>query len=459
MKALPTLLQRVAAAIERHAMFASARRIGVAVSGGADSVCLLHLLRELGAPCLTVLHLDHRLRGEESRADAAFVRELAIGFGLPLISREASLPPDGNLEQNARQARLAFFQEAIASGAADRVAVGHTRSDQAETVLFRLLRGTGMPGLAGIRPVTADGIVRPLIDVERDEVEAHLRERGLAWREDSTNSSRRFARNRLRHELLPQLTRDWNPELVAALARIADQAIAEEEWWAAEIARISTGRLAAKDGAVVAEASAIGGLPDAVARRLVRRGMELAKGDLLGVEFHHIDDVVRLARSKVGRGRVQAPGLDICRSFNHIRFGAAQSGGFRLPAPVPGRVRIPGTNRAICLELIEKAETWAGYECVYNDGMGFVDWGRVSGSLELRSWAPGDRYQPKGNSGVQKFKTLFQNARVPSWERIHWPVLADGNGVVWTRRFGPAASLAPGPESRVVLRVRETEAT
>ena len=155
------------------------------------------------------------------------------GSACPLIAREASLPAGGNLEQNARRARLAFFREAIASGAVERVAVGHTRSDQAETVLFRLLRGAGTAGLAGARPMTSDGIVRPLIDVERAEVEAFLTSRGIEWREDSTNASRRFARNRIRHELLPQLSRDWNPAIVDALARTADQAAADEDYWRA----------------------------------------------------------------------------------------------------------------------------------------------------------------------------------------------------------------------------------
>jgi tRNA(Ile)-lysidine synthase len=455
---LQTLLQRVAATIERRRMFAGARRIGVAVSGGADSLCLLHVLRDLKLPCLTILHLDHGLREAESSQDAAFVRDLAGELGLPLIERKVCLESAGNLEQNARRARLSFFRETIASGAVDRVATGHTRSDQAETVLFRLLRGSGAAGLAGIRPVTSGGIVRPLIDVDRAEVEAYLRERGIPWREDSSNASLRFDRNRIRHELLPQLAREWNPEIVAALARTAGQSAADEEWWADEIDRVAAEKLAVENGAVVVRASDLGGLPDAVAGRLVRRAIERAKGDLLGVDFCHIEEVLRLARVG-GSGRVQVPALDICRSFNQIRFGRAPMGSFRLAANVPGVAPIPGTSRAIRLELIEKTETIASSESVYNDEMAFVDWGRVSGSLELRSWMPGDRYQPEGHSGVKKVKDFFQHARVPSWERVHWPLLVDGDAIVWTRRFGPAAQFAARPESRVLLRIQETVAT
>ena len=164
-------------------MFGRGSRLGVAVSGGADSVCLLHILHMLAPEWnlrLTVLHLDHGLRGEESRRDAEFVRELARKLGLPAIAGTANLAvTTDNLEQAAREARLAFFREAIQGSEVERVATGHTRSDQAETVLFRMLRGSGSAGLSGIRPVTSDGLVRPLLGIERVDVEQFLRERGL----------------------------------------------------------------------------------------------------------------------------------------------------------------------------------------------------------------------------------------------------------------------------------------
>jgi tRNA(Ile)-lysidine synthase len=339
--------------------------------------------------------------------------------------------------------------------------LGHTRSDQAETVLFRLLRGTGTTGLAGIRPVTSSGIVRPLIEVERAEVEEHLKARGIRWREDSTNASPRFARNRIRHELLPQLARDWNPEIAAALARTGEQAAADEEYWRREIDRLEAGRLSVEGGAVLLEARELAELPVAVAGRLVRRAIERAKGDLRGIDFCHVEEVLRLAGSEEGRGRVQAHGLEICRSFNQIRLRAASrtesNEGYRIAAPVPGVIEIPGAGMAISLELVEKSETSADDGCVYNGGMAWVDWARVAGSLAIRSWVPGDGYQPVSSPGVKKLKTLFQLARIPSWERCHWPVLVDGDAIVWSRRFGAAAGYAAGPRTRTILRIRETE--
>src|ERR1035441_1467406 len=210
------MIDRVAKTIARYSMFQPDQRVGVAVSGGADSVSLLHVLRELAPRWnlrLVVLHLDHKLRGEESHQDAAFVRDLAATLDLPFEFEETDVAAlcretGENIEQAARAARLEFFRRVIQAETVDRVAAGHTRSDQAETVLFRFLRGSGTAGLAGIRPVTDDGIVRPLVEIDRPEIERYLRARGIAWRNDSTNASTAFARNRIRHELLPQLTRD-----------------------------------------------------------------------------------------------------------------------------------------------------------------------------------------------------------------------------------------------------------
>ncbi len=439
-----SLLHRIARTIERYGMFRPGMKVGVAVSGGADSVCLLHVLLEHGLR-LHVLHLNHNLRGEESRADAEFVRQLAAGLRLPSTFGEAHFAAVGmNLEQAGREARLAFFREAIAGGIVDRVALGHTRSDQAETVLFRFLRGSGTAGLAGIRPVTADGIVRPLIEVDRADIEQYLRERGIAWREDATNASAEFDRNRIRHQLLPQLEREWNPAIREALAQVADWALAEEAYWDEEMSRVWAGLRPERDGLVLLNCEALRSLPLAAARRVVRRAIERGKGDLRGVGFHHIAAVLHLASRQRGHGRVQVPGLEVLRSFDWLRFQVPDPppAGYRMAAPVPGKLQVPGSHLVISLELIEKPETFWTSDYVYNNGVGSLEWARLSGSLEMRNWQPGDRYQPTGSTGEEKIKTLFQQARIPLWERRQWPVLLDGESIVWVRRFGAAAGVA-----------------
>jgi len=463
------MLDRVAKTIHRYSMFQPGHRVGVAVSGGADSVCLLHVLCALRSRWdlrLTVLHLDHKLRGEESRQDAAFVRDMAAALGLPFELGEADVSAvcretGDNLEQAARAVRLEFFRRFLNAGTLDRVATGHTRSDQAETVLFRFLRGAGTAGLAGIRPVTAEGIVRPLLEIERPEIERYLHAHDLAWRQDSSNASAAFARNRIRRELLPQLTGDWNPAITETLAHTAEWAQGEEAYWESELARLAPSYLVCNPPAVLLPAGPLAGLPLAAARRVVRRAVELAKGDLRGIGFEHLAGVLELAASAEGHGRLQIPGLDIFRSFDWLRIAPPaadnlENRNYRLPLPVPGAACPPGQTFVIHSELSENTEVTKMSDRVYNESVGCLDWERISGSLEVRNWRPGDQYQPAGHNGVEKIKTLFQEARIPLWERRHWPVVTAGEAIVWARRFGPAAGFAASPGTSLVLRIRET---
>ncbi|HEY7388564.1 MAG TPA: tRNA lysidine(34) synthetase TilS [Bryobacteraceae bacterium] len=490
---MAVVLETVAATIARYRMVEPGNKVAVAVSGGADSVCLLHVLRELAPRWnlrLHVLHLNHRLRGAESDDDASFVKALAAEFGLPFTPREADLrAAAGNLEEAARKARLEFFRDELSSGAADRVALGHTRSDQAETVLFRFLRGAATAGLSGVRPVTREGVVRPLIAIARPEVEQFLQDRGIPWREDSTNRSLEFARNRIRHQLLPTLARDWNPAIVRALAQTADWALAEEAYWETEIDRLAALHLQAGNGFVRLKTACLRDLPLAAARRLVRRAMEMVKGDLLSIEFSHVEAVLALTESTEGHGRLQIPGLDIMRSFDWLRlFKPAEAPGIQTrnytfpitlqaltptsktgetnpirpqsmaPSPQPpvsAVFPIPGEDYAVSLEIAENPADSLDCNSVYNKEMVLVDPGRLSGHLTLRNWRPGDQYQPSGSSREQKIKTFFQEFRIPLWERRHWPVLVDGDSIIWARRFGAAAAVAARLGIPRVLKIAE----
>jgi tRNA(Ile)-lysidine synthase len=466
------VFKRVEQTILRYGMFAPAQGVGVAVSGGADSVCLLDVLHELAprwALELVVLHLDHQLRGDESAADAAFVRELAQRLGLRAYFQQVdvrgiSQATGDNLEQAARRARREFFLEFLKDGRLDRVALGHTRSDQAETVLFRFLRGAGTAGLAGMRPVTPEGFVRPLLEIDRAEVLAYLRQRGIPWREDSSNADRGFARNRIRHDLLPALMREWNPALAQTLAHTAQLAQDEEQYWGREVERLAATHLEVRPPAVFLRAGTLKELPPALARRLVRRAIELARGDLRRIGFPHVEQVLRLAGLEKGHGRAQVPGLDVLRSFDWIRLvPPGQSGlerrGDRLTVSVPGRYALPGSSVTIGLELVElfrgeeKEQPASGTG--YNTRGSELDWQRVSGALELRNWRPGDQYRPVGHTSQVKIKLLFHRARVPVWERRGWPIITCGEAIVWAARFGPAADFAATPASRTVLRVQE----
>jgi tRNA(Ile)-lysidine synthase len=427
-----TVLERVAGSISRYNMFGAAEPVGVAVSGGADSIFLLYALRELEpSRRLLVLHLNHRLRGAESDADAEFVQAQAEALGLPFEMRSVEVgAAAGNLEEMGRRARLAFFSEVIGRGGIRRIATGHTLDDQAETVLYRLIRGAGTQGLRGILPVTREGLVRPLLECRRTEIEAWLRERGLLWREDSTNRDTRFVRNRIRHQILPELERDYNPRIHDTLARVAEIALDEEAYWEAELARLAPRVLCRHDDAVLIDVNLLQNLPLAIVRRLVRHALAEIRGDTRAICAAHVEEVLDLVGRRGGNGRIDLPGVEVVRSFHTLRIA-------EKPDP-----RVSG-NRPIPLEVIER----------YNEG-GKIDADTVPCGAGLRAWLPGDRLELSPGHTV-KLKELFQRARIPVWERQNWPVLASGSDVIWTRRFGVGAKYAAGGQTRRFLDVVE----
>jgi tRNA(Ile)-lysidine synthase len=428
-------------------MLSSGALIGVAVSGGADSVFLLHALAELGrAAC--VLHVNHKLRGAESDADEAFVRALAARLNLPIAVAEIPVAA-GNVEQEARRARYDFFTQQIAAGFCDAVATGHTLDDQAETIFSRFLRGAGTAGLSGIRPTNRNGVIRPMLHLRRAEIRASLTERGTEWRNDSSNLDTSFERNRIRLELMPQL----GPALPEILASTAEWARGEEDYWTAEIARLAPPLLQQNGEVILIHMKALLAHPVAVQRRLLRRAIEILRGGLRSIDFRHIEAIRALTHSLEGSGRLQLPDLDIFRSFDWLRFAplgfdSRLERDFEVELTIPGKVTIPERNLFMELELTTGAD-------VYNKQENVLDWWRCAGSLTLRNWRPGDSLRLSGKSGAEKIKSLFQEYRIPLWERRSWPVIAEGSSIVWTRQFGPAAEFAAGPDSGQVLLIRE----
>ncbi|HXP89263.1 MAG TPA: tRNA lysidine(34) synthetase TilS [Bryobacteraceae bacterium] len=467
------VLEGVLTTISRYNMLTPGDRVIVAVSGGPDSTCLLHALVALapilGVELAGVAHFNHRLRGAESDGDERFVAEMARRLGLRYFTASPAEPGhlenrDGNLENRLRRDRREFFSSLVAQNAGNCVALGHTRDDQAETVLFRLFRGAGLAGLAGILPATAEGVVRPLLGSTRAEAEQFLRARGIAWRQDSSNTDPRFARNRIRHRLLPQLEREWNPRLREALAHLAELAYEEERWWSRETGRMARatlqrGPVGLQGGPAGIElhAGELAGLPRAAARRLVREAIRQAKGDLRRVEFRHVEAVIDLAIQRgSGSGRMALPGLEVLLSFDWILLRPAGNASQSTAVPsvqvtAPGSYRSPGGNALICLEVSKSVPSSAPVSGAYATLKLHVP-GSKAGQrfdppreLHLRGWRAGDRYRPLGHGRDRKLAEMFQRARVPSWRRPFWPILSLGQQIVWASAFGVAAEFAANP--------------
>ena len=450
-----TCPNRVVSYVREHGLLKAGDRVGVAVSGGPDSVALLRVLlelrAELGIVVLAVLHFNHKLRGQESEADEGFVRALAEKHGLESLRAEgdtAAAAESGGkgVEAAARTLRYEFFADVLRSGKMDCIATGHTLDDQAETVLMRVLRGAGMRGLASIRPMVRVGerhIVRPLLGVRRSDVVEYLREAKQDFREDASNRDPKFLRNRVRHELLPLLERGYNPQIAEALAQMAEIARAEEQhserevsnaWrevarWKAEPAKLDKGR------GVVLTATALARLSVALQRRILQQASEK-----LGVSpsFEQIEAV----RALLGRtsGRVElARGVEAQREKDELRLwvGAdktnkTEDSRYEYPLRVPGEVVVRELGSRIAARTTTAAAPSHAGEgaCAYmNNGDG----------LTVRNWRAGDRFYPQHSSGPKKIKELLTAKKITGRKRALWPVVAVGERVVWLRGWGVAA--------------------
>jgi tRNA(Ile)-lysidine synthase len=492
-----TLLEQgVLDTIRHYRMLTPGDRVGVAVSGGADSVALLRLLEnlrnELGITLL-VIHFDHSLRGRESEADAHFVHKLAQARGLECLSgREdvaaAAKEHRWNLEDAGRQLRYAFFARVVREGRATRVAVAHTADDQAETVLAHLIRGTGPTGLGGIYPIVG-AIVRPLLRTRRTDLRDYLRDLHQAWREDATNRDLRRLRARIREELLPLLEHDFTLDMVSHLNDLARFAREEEAFWAAlvedrfrALARTTGGSLVIQIADLLSPLAlrASSGKPTlksetpaplrALTERLIRRLYEELRGDRRELAARHVEQVMHLATASSSGRRVELPGeMVVERNFKELIFTRASSKkrsshvGETTVQPVtyeyvvslPERgsttVSIPELSSCLRLKVIDWPRTASDTK---RDGVAF-DADLLRNPLILRNWRPGDAYRPRGRRQARKLKTMFLARRVPSRERARWPVLESGGRVIWARGMPAAEDFCAREHTRVGVVVEE----
>ncbi len=454
---LKNLREQVAASLTRYNMLSPKDRVGVGVSGGADSVVLLHLLHELGF-AVVVLHVNHQLRGAESDADEQFVRSLAKSLGLVAEVKQAPIGV-GNMEQLARDARRAFFFEMKERLGLRRIALGHTRTDQAETVLYRFLRGSGLAGLSGMLPVSSDGIIRPLLGITREEIRAFATAQSILWREDRSNQDTELVRNRMRLEV-------FNPQLVRVLSGNALIAQDEEAWWASHIPALFNDLVRQSRFGLEFEVGALADLHPAELRRLIRHAARQLKGDLRSIDASHIEAIKDLTSSEAGHDRVLIPGVDALRSFGVLLLAEPGSLNsrprhYRLFTEIGKELALPDHGGRLYVNWIKRNNEFCGnfgleassiQEVTDLDAEKLERVGKLD-ELHIRNWEPGDGYRRVGHEKSEKIKSLFQEYRIVLWGRRHWPVLELGEEIVWSPRFGAAAEYKACNDSHFILRL------
>jgi tRNA(Ile)-lysidine synthase len=461
----PNTYSRWLKEVKRQRLFHPGQRVGVAVSGGPDSVLLLHFMKDLALEwgiTLAVVHFNHHLRGAESDADESFVRSLADSSGIAFICGEAEVArvareKKRNLEATARELRYRFFFSLVEQGRLDIVVTAHTANDQAETVLLRLLRGAGRRGLSGIYPVLEGKVARPFLDLTRAEITREIEARKLESRLDSTNLDSRLRRNKLRLELLPLLEREFNPALIPLLKNHADRARDEEaflEQQAGERSRPWRIREGAEEKIPV---RALRGFAPAIQRLVLRQMLESVRKGLRGVTYAHIEGLLRFATSAQSGRRLTLPGGAVARKeFDWLILGSqpvsAGNDGYAYPIEIPGEITVPHLGVTFRFKIIEPQRVPKEYNEM---GWRAMDPQKLAQRLFLRNWRAGDQFWPLGSRKLRRLKELLGQRKIPRNQRKLWPVLECGEQIVWVRGFPPAAPVAASAESRAILIIEE----
>ena len=452
--------------ILRHAMIKNGETVLVAVSGGADSLALLYGLHALHSQLdcqLHLAHLNHCLR-PDADADADFVQQHAAHLELPCTTQSTDVPRlvkqwKLSVETAARKARYQFYEEVSTQIGATKVALGHHQDDTAETVLMNLIRGSGSTGLKGITPVRDLRFIRPLAGFTRQQIETFLASKGLVPRQDSTNTDTRYLRNRIRHELIPRLESDYNPNIKVGLSRTADVLGAESEYLdtvaqeAFETCRVRDPdrvKALATLESVVLDREKFQQFHIAVQRRVLRLSFFEMLGSLGDLYFLHCEAMLSLIERSAPNAALALPNsLRFRRAYQCLIFEVNTSSksplpieteSFAYPLAVPGNTFIAALNTEITAELgdIRSGETFrlpdGRYEAIFDYEKVkrvFADLPSEAFPLMVRNRLQGDRFQPYGMRGTKKIKDFMIDAKVPRYERDRIPMLVCGDKVLW----------------------------
>jgi len=477
--------------IERHRMLTSGETVVVGVSGGPDSLCLLHVLRRLAPDYgvrLHVAHLDHQIRGSESAADAQFVARVAAQWGLPATIEGCDVPGYARehglaIEEAARQCRYGFLARVCRQVGAGKAAVAHNADDQVETVVMHWLRGSGLAGLRGMLPVSpwpgqviqpeqnltgfsktcqvSEGLLllRPLLEVPRDAIEAYCREHGLEPRFDRSNLDLTYYRNRLRHELIP-LMETYNPGVREVLRRSA-QVIAADYELLRELGQQAWAETVREaDSAFIFDLERWLKLPLSLQRHLLREAVRRLRRRLRNINWVHIENALAVANEKPAGSAATLPqGLMLFKSYDHFTVGEAPMepdlpllSVDQVALTVPGTTPLPGSPWKVVAEVLPRESVASDEELGRDPWEALLDFERTGAELVARRRQPGDRFQPLGMGGHAKRLNEFMiNAKIPQTIRDRLPIIASPTQIVWVAGWRPDERVRVTGATRQVL--------
>jgi len=469
------LFQTVEKTITTYEMLKPKHSVVIGVSGGPDSVALLHILLAL-APRLSlrlgVAHLNHCLRRTDSDNDAQFVETLARKFNLPCYIqkknvRNYQIKNRLSLEEAARSVRYTFLNTVAQSKGYNKIAIGHHSDDNAELVLMNLFRGSGTLGLSGIPPVRGDKIIRPLIQVSRSELIEFLIQNNLKYVSDASNEDTRYLRNKVRHNLIPMLKTAYNPKISETLNRLSSIIKSEEEWLEDVVNPFfEKAVLHVQEDHIALSIHMVNRYHVALQRRIIRMAIEKIKGNLRRIRFVNIDSVIGLLGNSQAYGNIDLPdgiriqknrdNLNIFRENNalcdlKLKSESSDTSTFEYKIESPDSVFIKEIRAHIkftemSIENVPDYRYTGQYTNLFDKDI-------LNFPMVLRNFRPGDAFKPLGAGGTQKLKKYFIDKKVPRNERIKCPLLLSGGKIIWVVGHRIDESVKVRPSTRNVLKV------
>lgn len=426
------ILNKFKETIESFGMLERKEKIVVGVSGGSDSVALLHLLNEFEELKLdlVVVHVNHKLRDEESERDEQFVRAVADELHLKFEYKEVDTKKFKeinklSLEDAARRLRYTFFKDILEKYSANKIATAHTLDDQVETVLIRLMRGSGSLGLSAIRPVSGN-IIRPLISIKKSEIKEYLVSKNISWIEDSSNTSNIFLRNRIRKELIP-LIEDISPSTSEIIARSAEVLALESDFILNEVEKMYDSVISNSTIGLIGNVNKYLELPQALRFGILRKAISEIKGNINSISYDHLFSINRVIESCGASGQIDLPenhvfskGYEVfCVSKRDVfereyKLSLSGLGNWRLSKDV--EVEIDFTN---------DTSLWG------QNNVGYFSMKKVGFPIKVKSYRDGDRFVPLGMNNFKKVKDFFIDEKVPLFLRNKVPVFTSGDEIIW----------------------------
>lgn len=438
-------------AIAKYHMLEQGDAVVVGVSGGADSVALLHVL--VNSPLalrITAVHVNHNLRGQDALKDEEYVQELCRRWNVPLKTvsvnaAEYAQEHGYTVEEAGRLLRRSAFEDTAKALGGAKIATAHQRDDLCETVLHNILRGCGITGLRGILPVNGN-YIHPLIDTPRCEIENYLQEHKIAWRQDASNKDSTYTRNRIRNQLLPYLKKHFNPNVEEALLRLSSISREEDEWLQQiALSTLQSITLEKLEQSIILDKAQFCTFPKALQRRILRQALEQLQMPLKDVHMDQIDAAVSLAQnSQAGAWLLLSCGcVQIVQSGIYI--GKKQSGGEILPVEfAPGASAILSDGRVIRSEFVDSAE-------FANSSRAFVNADKISGTLLVRSRKNGDRFHPYGMEHDKKLKDYLIDHKIDVNLRNKIPLIVYNSNIVWVAGYTINDDYKITPDTKRIL--------